>query len=159
MDKDRRVVQHPEVVVSVQCDVVSAAAGLQTGHLARHGWPADMACVCVLLHCQPIVPCVAPLPTHLQPPSEEHEPIPTGHHYAAPEVSGHVYDQHQLSRLNTVAASRPTPSTYRTQTQMQTNQVEEWKPHPYAEVGVGRKESLKGDDLPEQHTRDDADKK
>jgi hypothetical protein len=24
-------------------------------------------------------------------------------------------------------------------------EVEEWKPHPYEEVGVGRKESLKGD--------------
>jgi hypothetical protein len=27
-------------------------------------------------------------------------------------------------------------------------QVEEWKPHPYAEEGVGRKESLK-EELPE----------
>jgi hypothetical protein len=32
-------------------------------------------------------------------------------------------------------------------------QVEEWKPHPYEEAGVGRKESLKAE-LPEQRTQD-----
>jgi hypothetical protein len=46
----------------------------------------------------------------------EHEAVPAGHHFAAPEV-------------------------------------EEWKPHPYEEVGVGRKESLKAE-LPEQRTQD-----
>lgn len=33
-------------------------------------------------------------------------------------------------------------------------QVEEWQPHPYETEGVGRKESLKGDVLPEQKTQD-----
>jgi hypothetical protein len=33
-------------------------------------------------------------------------------------------------------------------------EVEEWQPHPYELEGVGRKESLKGDVLPEPKTQD-----
>lgn len=48
----------------------------------------------------------------------EHEAVPAGHHFAAPEV-------------------------------------EEWHPHPYAEEGVGRRESLK-DGLPHADTKTQA---